>query len=177
MTRLTVILVLATLSACGGTTTTASNPSPSPLSGGCTSSGNASVDWTVPQVASNSTPTIVSATANGDTLQLTFVKGTPQFQVVPQSSAHFVTDPKGAPVDLAGSAGARIALTGFRGDMSNYSGPTTLTSSGPLLLQVAAIGDFEGYVSWGVGLSEPGCAKVISSGSTLTLHFIKAPAQ
>ncbi len=66
-------------------------------------------------------------------------------------------------------------MTGFRGDMSNYTGSKSLDSSGPLLLQVAELGDFEGYVSWGAGLSKPGCANVVASGSTLTFHFIPAP--
>jgi len=117
---------------------------------------------------------IASATVSGDTLELTFASGTPAFQVASQANAHFVTDPKGSPVDLVGSAGDRIVMTGFRGDMINYSGPKTLTSSGPLMLQVASIGDYEGYVSWGVGLNAPGCATVTSSGNILTFHFIQS---
>jgi hypothetical protein len=119
----------------------------------------------------------VSATASGDTLTLTFANGTPPFQVVPQSSAMFTEDPSGKQVSLAGTFGARIVLTGFRGDQPNYSGPKTIMSSGPLLLQVAEVGDFEGTVSWGAGLSGAGCASVTSSGSTLTFKFINAPAQ
>jgi hypothetical protein len=127
----------------------------------------------LPQPAPSSTPPIVSATVSGDTLKLTFVSGTPQFQIATQSDAHFTADPSDNPVNLAGTDGARIVLTGFRGDQPNYSGAKTLTSNGPLLLQVAEIGDFEGNVSWGVGLSEPACANVTSSGSTLTFHFIQ----
>jgi hypothetical protein len=103
------------------------------------------------------------------------VSGTPPFQIARQTDAHFFNDPRGDAVNLAGSAGVRIAMQGFRGDMVNYAGSKTLTSNGPLLLQVASIGDFEGYVSWGVGLSGPGCANVTSSGSTLTFTFIAAP--
>jgi hypothetical protein len=110
---------------------------------------------------------------SGDTFTLAFVNGTPPFQVVTQSNADFVEDASGKKVTLSGTAGARITLTGFRGDMSNYSGPKTLTSTGPILLQVAEIGDFEGHVSWGVGLGVPGCATVTSGASTLTFHFIQ----
>ena len=115
----------------------------------------------------------MSATVSGDTLTLTFVSGTPPFQVVPQSNADFAEDPSGKKVTLSGSAGAVIELTGFRGDQANYSGPKTLTSTGPIVLQVAEIGDFEGNVSWAVGLSQPGCATVTSGASTLTFHFIQ----
>lgn len=47
-----------------------------------------------------------------------------------------------------------------------------MTSSGPLLLQVMQIGDFEGVVTWAAGLSRSSCASVTASGSTLTFRFI-----
>lgn len=176
MQRVLPVLVLALLCACGATTppTPAAQASPSAVALSCTASGDASASWPAPSTASSS-PAIVSATATGDKLQLTFASGTPKFQIARQTDAHFVTDPKGSPVNLAGSAGVRIAMQGFTGGVVNYSGPTTLNSSGPLMLQVASIGDFEGYVSWGVGLSAPGCATVTASGSTLTFTFIAAP--
>ena len=114
----------------------------------------------------------MSAVVSGDTFTLTFKTGTPAFTVEQLPSPHFHVDPSGLPVDLSGNAGVRIAMTGFRGDLSNYIGPKTLDSNGPLLLQVGSIGDFEGYVSWGAGLSKPGCAYVTTSGSTLTFHFV-----
>ena len=160
--------------ACGETASpVVPQPSPSPPSNTCTASGYASLNWALPQPASNPAPTLKSASVSGDTLKLTFFSGTPQFQVTLQSNARFSQGASGQPVNLAGSAGARIVLTGFRGDHPNYTGPKTLTSTGPVLLQAAAIGDFEGYVTWGVGLSQPACANVTTSGSTLTLHFIK----
>ncbi len=118
----------------------------------------------------------MSAIAAGDTLTLTFDQGTPEFEVKPQSTAHFIgTDGRGTPVDVAGSAGAEIILRGFRGDVGNYTGPTLIKSEGPLLLEVRAIGEFEGVVGWAAGLSMPGCANVTASGSTLTFRFT-APA-
>jgi hypothetical protein len=78
--------------------------------------------------------------------------------VKPQAGTHFLQDPSGKPVDLAGSAGATIVLRGFRGDMRNYAGPVSIISSGPKLLQVYALGDFEGIVTWAVRLDTAGCA-------------------
>jgi hypothetical protein len=131
---------------------------------GCTTSGAAS---------GSGTPTIVSAAVSGDTLTLTFSNGTPAFQVTTQPSARFLEDPSGRPITLAGSAGVRIVLRGFRGDTSNLTGvPKSLTSKGPLLRQVAPIGDFEGVVGFGAGLSSPGCANVTSNQSSLVFHFI-----
>jgi hypothetical protein len=144
---------------------------PSPLALTCTSSGQASPSWSV----SPPEPAIVLAVVSDDTFTLTFSSGTPQFTVEQYPSAHFRQDASDLPVDLAGTAGVRIAMTGFRGDFSSYTGPRTLDSSGPLLLQVAEIGDWEGYVSWGTGLSGPACANVTASGSTLTFHFIPSP--
>ncbi len=111
---------------------------------------------------------------SGDTLQFTFTRGTPPFQVISQSGADFSEDPSGKPVTLAGTDGAQIVLTGFRGDQSNYKGEKKFKSSGPRLLEVVEIGDFEGNVTWGVGLSGPSCAIVTSSGSTLSFQFIAA---
>jgi hypothetical protein len=93
--------------------------------------------------------------------------------VITQTGADFTEDPSGKPVTLGGTDGARIVLTGFRGDQSNYKGDKSFKSTGPRLLQVAELGDTEGTVSWGVGLSGPSCAVVTSNGSTLTFLFIQ----
>jgi hypothetical protein len=108
-------------------------------------------------------------------LTLTFDQGTPAFEVKPQAGSRFAQDPSGRPVDLAGAAGATILLRGFRGDMRNYAGPVSIISSGPLLMQVYELGDFEGVVTWGVGFGSAGCANVTAVGSNLTLHFIASP--
>jgi hypothetical protein len=107
-------------------------------------------------------------------LTITFTRGTPGFQVITQADTDFTEDPSGKPVTTAGSNGARIVLTGFRGDQSNYKGDKKITSTGPRLLEVVQLGDSEGTVSWGAGLSGPSCAEVTSSGTTLTFLFVKA---
>jgi hypothetical protein len=89
-------------------------------------------------------------------------------------TTQFMEDPSGKAVTLAGTDGARIVLTGFRGDQSNYKGEKKVTSTGRRLLEVMELGDSEGNVSWGVGLSGPSCASVTASGSTLTFLFIAA---
>jgi hypothetical protein len=173
MARLALILALAFTCSCGETAGVTPDPSPSPPGSTCTASGPGSFDWSLPQPASNPAPTILAVNVTADTLQITFFHGTPPFQVTPQASAHFTQDPSGNPVNLAGAAGVRIVLHGFRGFRPNYSGAKTFTSTGPLLLQVAQLGDFEGYVSWGVGLSAAGCANVTTDGSILSFHFLR----
>lgn len=104
---------------------------------------------------------------------MTFSQGTPAFQVLPQPTSHFfVGDGRGDNVNMAGSAGAIIELTGFRGDVVNYPGPADMSSSGPELLEVRHVNEFEGAVHWAVGLRQPGCANVTASGSTLVFRFI-----
>jgi len=167
--RLAPFLALALLAACGGTTPTATQPSPA----ACTASDTASQDWPLPQPPPSSTPPIASVSASGDTLAFTFTKGTPQYRVITQSGGDFTEDPSGKAVTLTGTDGAQIVLTGFRGDQSNYKGEKKLKSTGPRLLEVAELGDFEGNVSWAVGLSGPSCTVVTSSGSTLSFLFIQ----
>jgi hypothetical protein len=169
-----VMLLAACGSGTGGNSQVTPTPSPSPQA--CTASGPASASWPAPESRTSTTPPIVSAVAAGDTLTLTFDQGTPAFEVKPQAGTHFLQDPSGKPVDLAGSAGATIVLRGFRGDMRNYAGPVSIISSGPKLLQVYALGDFEGIVTWAVGLDTAGCANVAAAGSNLTFHVIAPPA-
>ena len=81
---------------------------------------------------------------------------------LPRYRAGYVTtvlqDPKGTPVPLAGQVFLRVV---FRGASSwcnepphrTYSGPAALTPFYPALLAVSAAGDFEGYLSFGVGLA------------------------
>jgi hypothetical protein len=108
-------------------------------------------------------------------LTITFVKGTPAFDVVPQSNAHFVMDPSGLPATVAGNAGAAIELRDFQtGAQGNFVGSIATSSPGPLLVDVKKIGDFEGVVSFAAGLASAGCAGVTASGSTLTFHFIQS---
>jgi len=175
MRRTTLTLALMLICACGAANGASGQPTPatpSPVALSCTASGPASALWPAATSASTSTPAIVSAVADGDTLKLTFVSGTPQFEVAPVASAHFMVDPSGRPVDLAGASGVGIVLRGFRGDISNYNGAARFTSSGTILLEVGAIGDFEGVVKFGAGVSRPACANVTASSSTLTFHFI-----
>jgi hypothetical protein len=169
--RLVPFLALTLLSACGGAASTPTQTPPAT----CTDTGTASQTWPLPEPPKSSTPPIVSATTSGDTLSFTFTTGTPPFQVITQpGNTKFAEDPSGKEVDLAGTDGVSVVLTGFRGDQSNYAGDKKLKSSGPRLLEATELGDFEGNVTWGVGLSGPSCAVVTSNGSTLTFLFMQS---
>ena len=178
MRRTTLTLALLLVCGCGAATGSggpSSQPTPSPVALSCNASGAASPSWPAPPAASATAPAIASAVADGDTLKLSFVSGTSQYEVVPVGSAHFTVDPSGRTVDLTGTSGVKIVLRGFRGDTSNYGGPARLTATGPLLLEIGAIGDVEGVVSFGAGVSKAACANVTAGSSTLTFKFIPAP--
>jgi hypothetical protein len=86
----------------------------------------------------------------------------PRFAVGPQSSARFVRDASGQPVTLRGSAGLVVRLQGAQAH-GTYSGPVDLRPTGTAVIQEASqIGDFEGVVTWGLGLSRAACFRVFT---------------
>jgi hypothetical protein len=152
------------------------SPSASPATLTCTYSGDASANWPSPSTAP-ADPAISNLNVSGDSLTITFIAGTPAFSLEQTTSSTFTTDPQGAQVTLAGTSGILIHLTGFRGDISNYTGAPDMTSPGPALLEVRKLGDFEGHLTFGAGLAKAGCAHVttVPNGSSLTFEFITKP--
>jgi hypothetical protein len=78
-------------------------------------------------------------------------------------------DPKGTQVPLAGQSYLRLVFRGASGvcppsAQRTWTGPSVLTPYYPQLLTVSAAGDFEGYLSFGIGLAAKGSYHV----STLT---------
>ncbi len=78
-------------------------------------------------------------------------------------------DPKGTPVALAGQSYLHVVFRGASGfcpqpAQRTWTGPSVLTPYYPQLLTVSAAGDFEGYLSFGLGLAARGSYQV----STLT---------
>jgi len=71
------------------------------------------------------------------------------------------SDPKGTPVPLAGQSYLRVVFHGTsavcpRPLHQTYTGPTVLTPYYLELLTVSAAGDFEGVLSFGIGLAAQG---------------------
>jgi hypothetical protein len=76
-------------------------------------------------------------------------------------------DPKGTPVPLAGKARLHVVFRGAsafcpRPAHRTWAGPRTLTPRYSQLLMVKAAGDFEGYLSFGIGLTARGGYHVFS---------------
>src|SRR5258708_22128935 len=101
MRRITLSLALMFISACGAANSASGQPAPataSPVALTCTASGAESSLWPAVPSASATTPAIVSAAADGDTLKLTFAAGTPHFEGVPVPSPHLTVDPSRPPL-------------------------------------------------------------------------------
>lgn len=82
----------------------------------------------------------------------------PTYEVHRQATSTFIRDASGQHVSLEGSAGIRIVLHGS--DIADGV-PGDLKPSLPEIREVANIGDFERVVSYGVGLTNQACFRVI----------------
>jgi hypothetical protein len=80
----------------------------------------------------------------------------PRFQVTPQPSATFTTDPSGSSLTLAGTAGLRVTVSGVANSVAP-GGPTDLRPGGSALRESRQVGAFEGVVTWGLGLARASC--------------------
>jgi hypothetical protein len=83
----------------------------------------------------------------------------PHYRLTPKSSAHFVLDPSGAPVTLLGSAGLKLVMHTATG-RGTYFGSADFRTGFPQLREARLLGDFEGYVTWGLGLAHASCKRV-----------------
>jgi hypothetical protein len=89
----------------------------------------------------------------------------PSYHIARQRGATFFQDGSGDPLTLPGSAGITIGAHMASGwDMNKgeptYTGPNRFATHGRLMTDAASTGDFEGYVSWGVGLQRAACYRV-----------------
>jgi len=90
-----------------------------------------------------------------------------------------VTDGEGAPVDVEGEAFVAVTFMARGVDLSGeefveiYTGPREFHLDGPIVLEVEQLGDFEGMVSWGIGLSEKTCYTVDAGPDHLTITFVR----
>ena len=93
-----------------------------------------------------------------------------------------ITDGEGAPVDALGEAFVSVSFMARGVDLSGetfepiYTGPTEFTDTGlSTVLEVEQTGDFEGLVSWGIGLSHEACFVVDARPDRLILEFPVTP--
>jgi hypothetical protein len=98
----------------------------------------------------------------------------PEYQLTRQATATFVRDASGQPVALNGSAGIRAVL---RNADITPGAPTDVKPGLPAIREVAQIGNFERVVSYGVGLANPACFRVLElSGPTRLVIDVQTAA-
>jgi hypothetical protein len=96
-----------------------------------------------------------------DRLTIEFENGQPgSIEIRPQANTNFITDPKGDTVRLAGQVGLKVVIHTADAHTS-YTGPTDMKTGYAGLMEVRQVGDFEGYVSYGLGLAKPGCYQAV----------------
>ena len=83
----------------------------------------------------------------------------PRYRITPKSSATFTLDPSGRSVTLLGNAGLKVVMHTATG-VGTYRGPGDFRTGFPQLLEARRLGDFEGYVTWGLGLDHQSCKRV-----------------
>jgi hypothetical protein len=104
----------------------------------------------------------VAAQAGYDRLVLQFDTKVPAYTVRRQAKPTFKNGASGASLTLSGTAGALVQVHTTT-MASSYTGSTDFTHPEfPVLNEARLIEDFEGYVSWGVGLSRPSCLRTFT---------------
>lgn len=97
-----------------------------------------------------------------DRFVLQFDPIVPTYTVKRQAKPEFTSGASGQPQTLSGTAGVLITVHSATGS-TTFTGSTDLFSPEfQILKEARQIQDFEGYVSWGLGLSKPACMRVFT---------------
>ena len=97
-----------------------------------------------------------------DRFVLQFDSIVPTYTVKRQAKPVFPSGASGQTVTLSGTAGVLITVHSATG-ATTFTGPTDIIHSEYQVLKEARqTQDFEGYVSWGLGLSKPACMRVFT---------------
>jgi hypothetical protein len=92
-----------------------------------------------------------------------------------------VTEGEARPVEVEGNAFLVVSFQAIGVDLSSeepvevYKGPKRFTPDAPVIKEAVWLGDFEGQVTWGLGLAERTCFVVEAAPDHLTLRFPSAP--
>ena len=98
----------------------------------------------------------------------------PQYLLTRQATSTFMRDASGQSVTLDGSAGTRIVL---RNTNITQGVPTDVKPQLLAIREVDQIGNFEGVVSYGMGLATPACFRVLElTGPTRLVIDVQTPA-
>jgi hypothetical protein len=124
----------------------------------------------------NVTDVRVTPYSGFDRFVLQFDSSVPAYTVKRQPTPVFKAGASGESFTLSGTAGALVQVhSAF--ESSTYAGPIDFTNAGYLVVNEARLmQDFEGYVSWGLGLSHAACLRTftLSDPPRLVVDFTSA---
>jgi hypothetical protein len=109
----------------------------------------------------NITSVRVAEQAGYDRFVLQFDSKVPQYTVKRQAKPIFKSGASGQTLTLSGTAGALVQVHSAS-ESSTYTGTTDFSHPEFLLSEARLTEDFEGYVSWGMGLTKPACMRAFT---------------
>lgn len=95
-----------------------------------------------------------------DRFVLQFDPIVPSYTVKRQAKPVFAQGASGQNVTLAGNAGVLVTVHSAQGTTTFTGSPDIATPGYKVLVEARQTQDFEGYVSWGLGLNQPACMRV-----------------
>lgn len=113
------------------------------------------------------------ADAGYDRWVLQFDSKVPQYTIKRQAKPTFKSGATGQTLTLSGTAGVLIRVHSAS-ESGSYTGPSDFVHGEFTILKEARlVEEFEGYVSWGVGLNKPVCMRAftLSDPSRLVVDF------
>jgi hypothetical protein len=112
-------------------------------------------------VASTITARVAEQTGY-DRFVLQFDSIVPTYTVTRQAKPVFNLGASGQTVTLSGTAGVLVTVHSATG-ATTFTGPTDFVNGNfAILVEARQTQDFEGYVSWGLGLSKTACMRVFT---------------
>jgi hypothetical protein len=191
--RAALVLSLTVLiTGCGASLAPAATVSPSAAQGPASSTRIEQPTGTLPTPPGSSVPAFACADASGgrvgvanlvtarvaaqagyDRFVLQFDSLVPSYTVKRQASPAFPAGASGQTISLSGTSGALIKVSTATG-AGTFTGPTDFTHADYLVLKEARqTEDFEGHVSWGIGLAKAACLRtfVLADPPRLVVDF------
>lgn len=123
--------------------------------------------------SANLTEVRVAEEIGFDRLVLQFDNRVPSYTVKRQAKPTFRNGASGQAVTLSGTAGVLVQIHSASAS-GTYTGPTDISHLDyAVLVEAKIVEDFEGYLSWGVGLNKPACMRAftLSDPARLVIDF------
>ena len=121
----------------------------------------------------NLTGVRVAEQSGFDRLVLQFDTRVPSYTVKRQAKPSFRSGASGQAATLSGTAGVLVQVHSASAS-GTYSGPTDISHPEyAVLVEAKIVEDFEGYLSWGIGLKTPACLRAftLSDPARLVIDF------